>query len=70
MSKYIYYILILLLIIVIFINAYIKTEREGFIPKINQIYNPIKRRLRVNYEGMYNHVSKHSSNIFRRVGLI
>jgi len=64
--------LLLLLLIIIFTmiiseNVY----KEPFVPrKINEIYRPIARNIRVNYEGFYNKSSINISNFFRKFGIL
>ena len=46
-------------------------NRESFVPrKIKEIYHPIARNIRINYEGFYNKSSNNISNFFRKIGII
>ncbi len=46
-------------------------NREPFIPrKINEMYRPIARNIRINYEGFYNKSSTNIYNLFRKFGII
>ena len=43
---------------------------EPFVPrKIREIYRPISRNVRNNYQGFYDKSSTHISNFFRKSGI-
>ena len=45
--------------------------REPFVPrKVKEMYRPIARNIRLNYEGFYNNSSTNISNLFRKFGII
>ena len=58
------------MILIIMINTE-NINREPFIPrKINEMYRPIARNIRINYEGFYNKSSTNIYNLFRKFGII
>jgi hypothetical protein len=66
--------LTLLFLILVFIfskyyNNYI--TKESFVPKkFKEMYRPIARNVRNNYEGIYNNSSLQISNLFRKFGIL
>ena len=68
-NKYIYYFIIVSLILVLVLNT-MNSIKETFVPRLKKIYNPIKRNIRIKYEGLYNKVKKHTTNSLRKIGLL
>ena len=68
-NKYIYYFIIVSLILILVLNT-MNSIKETFVPGIKKIYNPIKRNIRIKYEGLYNKVKKHTTNSLRKIGLL
>jgi len=63
------FLLLLCTIIVMVFNGYVK--REPFVPrKVKEIYRPIARNIRMNYEGFYDKSSTNISNLFRKFGIL
>lgn len=64
-------ILILFLYSILTETISIAIHKEGFIPKmVKETYQPIKRNIRINYEGFYNNTSVRIHNFFRKFGIL
>ena len=65
---------ILFLILIIILTSMVLSKnvnQEAFIPrKVKEIYRPIARNIRINYEGFYNKSSTNISNILRKIGIL
>jgi hypothetical protein len=65
------FLLLLLLFIILYYTFYQPVYKEAFVPKqIKEIYRPIARNVRINYEGFYNKSSTSVSNFFRKFGIL
>jgi hypothetical protein len=61
----------ILIIIILTMAISENVYKEPFVPrKVNEIYRPIARNIRVNYEGFYNKSSINISNFFRKFGIL
>ncbi len=59
-----------IIIIIMSISEHIE-HKEGFVPKqVKEMYRPIVRNVRMNYEGFYNKSSSNISNLFRKFGIL
>jgi hypothetical protein len=73
MNKYFYKLLFLILfiIIIIFFNEYTKINKEGFIPKkLKEMYRPMYRNIRINYEYFYKNLSTKINNFLKKIGFL
>lgn len=69
MNKIFHFIFIIFLILIIY-QTY-STYREPFVPKkIKEYYRPIRRQMRIGYEGFYSNSSLSLSNLFRKFQII
>ena len=67
-NKSLFFILIIILIV---ISVSKQINREPFVHrKVKEMYRPIARNIRLNYEGFYNKSSNNISNLFRKFGII
>jgi hypothetical protein len=70
MNSFNYLLFFILTIILIIMSLTSYVYREPFVPrKIREIYRPISRNVRNNYEGFYDKSSTHISNFFRKFGI-
>ena len=68
---FIFLIFIILIIYQIIYQTYYFTYREPFIPKkIKEYYRPIRRQMRIGYEGFYSKSYLSLSNLFRKFQII
>ena len=74
MKKFNIYIKILATIILILFMYLLfidREKKENFVPKIvKETYQPIKRKVRMTYEGFYNRTYTNVNNIFRKLGIL
>jgi hypothetical protein len=70
MNSFNYRLFFILTIILIIMSFTSYVYHEPFVPrKIREIYRPISRNVRNNYQGFYDKSSTHISNFFRKSGI-
>jgi hypothetical protein len=61
----------ILTVIIIIMSLTEHVYHEPFVPrKVKEVYRPIVRNVRKNYEGFYDNSSKNISNLFRKFGIL